>query len=292
MPHVLERVFVHGANTCPMCWRGYSSNGRILAPCFGEGIPPWDEYLPLVLERVFVHRTDTCPMFWRGYSSMGRILASQTEHEANEYEYLFVFVSMRGVQSSTLLCLFRIGSLSESVTFWEGEIPSLARPLQSPVFCSTSSCQTINIPLPPLIPISPTATHTVSDSRVPKMVQYHSTPPPRGLSKRLFIYGPTAFLVPVLSEDNCPAELVYETLVQYPQHYYEYTPFMHPIFHLHYPWITLSDIPPPAAKRDAPPLRNECSANSAGCCPDSATTSRSSRSDCSELHTATCFDCR
>ena len=128
-----------------------------------------------------------------------------------------------------LLCFFRIGSSLVSVPFWEGEFPSLARPLQSPVFCSTSSCQTINIPLPPLIPISPTATHTVSDSRVPKMVQYHSTPPPRGLSKRLFIYGPTAFLVPVLSEDNCPAELVYETLVQNSPYYFEYTPCTHPI---------------------------------------------------------------
>ena len=31
LPHVLERVFVHGTNACPMCWRGYSSMGRILA---------------------------------------------------------------------------------------------------------------------------------------------------------------------------------------------------------------------------------------------------------------------
>ena len=59
--------------------------GRILAPCVGEGIRPADEDLP---------------MFWRGYSFMGRILASQTEHEANEYqyEYLLVFVFVRGVQ--------------------------------------------------------------------------------------------------------------------------------------------------------------------------------------------------
>ena len=46
LPHVLERVFVHGTNTCSMCWRGYSSMGRMLAPCVGEGIRPWDEYLP------------------------------------------------------------------------------------------------------------------------------------------------------------------------------------------------------------------------------------------------------
>ena len=29
--------------------------GRILAPCFGEGICPTDEYLPHDLEMVFVH---------------------------------------------------------------------------------------------------------------------------------------------------------------------------------------------------------------------------------------------
>ena len=40
-----------------------------------------DEYWPHVFERVFVRR---------------RIFASQTEHEANEYEYLFVFVFVRG----------------------------------------------------------------------------------------------------------------------------------------------------------------------------------------------------
>ena len=49
--------------------------GRIFAPCAGEGIRPWGEYLPHVLERVFVQGTNTCPMFWGGYSSMGRILA-------------------------------------------------------------------------------------------------------------------------------------------------------------------------------------------------------------------------
>ena len=48
------------------------------------------------------------------------------------------------------------------------------------------------------------------------MVQYHSSPPLRGLSKQLFWYGPTAFFLPVLSEDTCPAELRYETLVQNP----------------------------------------------------------------------------
>ena len=56
--------------------------GRILAPCAGEGIRPWDECLPHVLERVFVHGTNTC-------------LAN--EHEADEYEYLFVFVFVQGV---------------------------------------------------------------------------------------------------------------------------------------------------------------------------------------------------
>ena len=49
------------------------------------------------------------------------------------------------------------------------------------------------------------------------------------MSKRLFIYGPTAFLVPVLSEDNCLAELVYDTLVKNPPYYDEYTPYTHPI---------------------------------------------------------------
>ena len=53
---VLERVFVRG---------------RILARCAGEGIRPWDEYLPHVLKRphvlgrLFVHGTNTCPMFQR-----------------------------------------------------------------------------------------------------------------------------------------------------------------------------------------------------------------------------------
>ena len=46
---VLERVFV------PLFWGGYLSMGRILTPCFGEGIRPTDEYLPHDLEMVFVH---------------------------------------------------------------------------------------------------------------------------------------------------------------------------------------------------------------------------------------------
>ena len=77
-PRFLVGVLVHTrrTNTCPMCCRGYSSIGWILALCFGEGIRPRDEYLPHFLERVFVHGTYTCPMFWRGYLSNGRILAS------------------------------------------------------------------------------------------------------------------------------------------------------------------------------------------------------------------------
>ena len=66
------------------------------------------------------------------------------------------------------------------------------------------------------------------------------------LVQRLFICGPTASLVPVLSEDKCPAELVYKTLVQNRPYYYEYTPYTHPIS-TSLPWITLSDITPPAA---------------------------------------------
>ena len=31
LPHFLERVFLRGTNSCPMFWRGYSSNERILA---------------------------------------------------------------------------------------------------------------------------------------------------------------------------------------------------------------------------------------------------------------------
>ena len=131
-------------------------------------------------------------------------------------------------QSSTLLCFFRIGSSLVSVHFWEGEFPSLARPLRSPVFCSTSSCQTINTPLPPFTPISPTATHTVSDSRVPKMVQYHSTPPSRGLPNDCLFLAPLRPLsrfslrITVLPR-------VYETLVNNPPYYYEYKPYTHPI---------------------------------------------------------------
>ena len=77
-----------------------------------------------------------------------------------------------------------------SICAFLGEFPSVARPLQSPVFCGTSSCQTTNTPLPSLTPISPTAPHAVSDSRVPKMVQYHSTPPPRGLSNDCLFLAP------------------------------------------------------------------------------------------------------
>ena len=113
LPHVLERVFVH--NTCPMCWRGHSSMGRIHAQRFGgrvfvhvdeylpnvlgEDIRPWNEYFSHVFERVFVRRTNTCPMFLRGYSSTRRMLASQTEGEGNEYQCLFAFVFVRGVHS-------------------------------------------------------------------------------------------------------------------------------------------------------------------------------------------------
>ena len=53
-----------------------------------------------------------------------------------------------------------------------------------------------------------------------------STPRP---VQRLFISGPTASLVPILSEDNCPAELIYEALVQNLPYYYEYTIYTHPI---------------------------------------------------------------
>ena len=60
---------------CPMCCRGYSSIGRMLALRFVEGFRPWDEYVPHVLERVFVQRTNTCLNIWRWYSSMGRMLA-------------------------------------------------------------------------------------------------------------------------------------------------------------------------------------------------------------------------
>ena len=85
--------------------------------------------------------------------------------------------------------------------------------------------------LSPCLDRSAVLLHTaVSDNRVSRMVGYRSTPPPRGLSNRLlFIYDPTAYVVPVLSEDTCPAELVfYETLVQNPPYYYEHTP-THPI---------------------------------------------------------------
>ena len=44
--------------------------GRILAPCFREGICPTDEYLPHDLEMIFIRpRTNTCFLLWRGYSS-------------------------------------------------------------------------------------------------------------------------------------------------------------------------------------------------------------------------------
>ena len=110
-PHVFQRVFVHG---------------RILASCFWEGIRPWTdtclvflmgysstyEYLPHVLGRVFVHGRILASCFWEGirlrdeYSPhvsekvlvQRRILATRTEYEANEYEYLFVFVIVRGMK--------------------------------------------------------------------------------------------------------------------------------------------------------------------------------------------------
>ena len=109
-PHVLQRVFAQGTNTCPMFWGGYSSKGRILAPCvgegIGEGIRPWDEYLPHFLERVFVHgrilasccgdgirpRTDTCLMIWRWYSSTDEYLPLVVER---------VFVRSRRIVWST-----------------------------------------------------------------------------------------------------------------------------------------------------------------------------------------------
>ena len=112
--------------------------------------------------------------------------------------------------------------------FREGEVPCLARPLQSPVFCSTSSCQTINTPLSPLTPISPTAAHSLGQpSPQDGTIPFNASTP--RLVQRLFIFGPTASLAPVLSEENCPAELVYKTLVQNPPYYYEYTPSTHPI---------------------------------------------------------------
>ena len=83
LPHVLERVFVHRTITCPMRWRGYLSKGRNTCPMFWKGYSSKGR--------------NTCPMFWRRYSFVGRILASQTEHEADEYEYSFAFVFVRGV---------------------------------------------------------------------------------------------------------------------------------------------------------------------------------------------------
>ena len=45
--------------------------GRILAPCFGEGIRPTDKYLPHDLEMVFVHGQI---LIGRGYSSTDECL--------------------------------------------------------------------------------------------------------------------------------------------------------------------------------------------------------------------------
>ena len=161
------------------------------------------------------------------------------------------------------------------------EFPNLASPLQSPVFCSTSSCQTINTILPLLSPISPTATHTVSDSRVPKMVQKqfncstlrlvqaavylwsHCVPSPGYLRGQLSCRAS-------LRDTSLESSILLRAYTLYA------SDFHHPFL-----WITLPDIPPPTAKRDAPPILSECSAKSSGSCPDSATTSRNARSACS-----------
>ena len=81
-PNVIQRVFVL-VRILAHVFEGICVRGRILAPCFWEGIRTTDEYLPRVFEMVFVRR---------------RVFALQTEHEANEYEYLFVFVFVRGVE--------------------------------------------------------------------------------------------------------------------------------------------------------------------------------------------------
>ena len=165
------------------------------------------------------------------------------------------------------ICAFLGGRIPESST-----PPAVTRFLQyflvsdykhsSPPFNSDQSyCYTHSLGQP-----SPQDGTIPFNSSTPRLVQ------------RLFISGPTASLVPVLSEDNCPAELVDETLVQNPPYYYEYTPYMHPIS-----TSLPSGLPvptPPAAKRNVLPIRSECSANSAGSCPDSATTSRNARSAC------------
>ena len=128
-----------------------------------------------------------------------------------------------------MLCFFRIGSSLVSVPFWDGEFPSLVRPLQSPVFLQyflvsdykhsspslnsdQSYCYTHSL-----------GQHSPQDGTIP----FNSSTP--GLVQRVFISGPTASLVPVFSEDNCSAELVYETLVQNSPYYFEYTPCTHPI---------------------------------------------------------------
>ena len=125
-PRFLVGVFVHSTNTCPMRCRGYSPKGRILSPCFGEGIRPGDEYFPNVLGRVFVQGTNTCPLCWRGYSSMGRILAPcfregvrpTDEYLPHDLEMVFVHgrilasccgeTSIRQKPTNNLIYAFRI----------------------------------------------------------------------------------------------------------------------------------------------------------------------------------------
>ena len=113
--------------------------------------------------------------------------------------------------------------------FWGGRIPKSSKPTavtrflqyffvsddkhHSPSLKSDQSyCYTHSLGQP-----SPQDGTRPFNSSTPRLVQ------------RLFISGPSASLVPVLSEDNCRAELVYETLVQNPPYYYENTPCTHPI---------------------------------------------------------------
>ena len=66
--------------------------------------------------------------------------------------------------------------------FWNLDFLGARNPESSttaavPISAVFFSCRTINSSLTPLGLTSPTATHTVSDSRVPKMAQYRSPPP-------------------------------------------------------------------------------------------------------------------
>ena len=112
--------------------------------------------------------------------------------------------------------------------FWDGEFPSLVRPLQSPVFLQYFLVSDYKHSSPSLNPDqSYCYTHSLGQpSPQDGTIPFNSSTP---RLVQATIYGPAAFLVPVLSEDNSPAELVYETLVQNPPYYYENTPCTHPI---------------------------------------------------------------